>query len=171
MAFSLDALIRLIHVLGAAFWFGGGLFFIAVIYPAVQAAGPNGGAVMQAITRRGGLGGRWFGPVSTITVVAGLYLYIKGDYHVGPFDDAVAALLTVGVAFGILAFLVGLGMALPNEKRMKALVAEMPEGAPPTPEQAGQMQQLAATAMKAGKAGTALAGAAFILMAGRWIFA
>lgn len=170
MAFSFYALVLLVHIVGAVMWFGGGAYHLSMIMPAVKAAGPAGGAVMQQVIRRGGLGARWFGPVSTVTVLAGFYLYVRGDFTAQPFGDIPGTVLTVGVLFGLAAFIVGLAFQMPVENRMKRIVAGFPRDGPPPAEAMAQMQGLAAKAETGAKLAMGLVGTALVCMAGRFIF-
>ncbi|HLF16630.1 MAG TPA: hypothetical protein VI796_04265 [Candidatus Thermoplasmatota archaeon] len=159
-------LARFVHIVGAVLWAGAAIFFVLMVAPGVRDAGPSGGAVMAATLRRGGFG-RYFGPVSTLTVLAGLYLYAKLDFHKDPFADNATTALTLGMALGILAWLEGLMVLLPLEAKLKALVKSMPAQGPPPPEKAAEFQ---AMGMKMGKATQMSAGILFLallLMASR----
>jgi hypothetical protein len=164
MADWVDA-VRVLHIIFGALWFGGGLFAISIILPGVNAAGPAGKSFMAAILRGGGFG-KFFGPVSGLTVLTGLLLYYGRGYHDGPFDDAAAAMVTVGAILAILAFAEGLAVNMPSERKLRAIVKQM-GNAPPSPEQASQMEALAMKSRKASMRGMALVALTFLLMVGR----
>ena len=63
---------RAVHVLIAALWIGSTVFVSALLVPAVEAAGPAGGRVMQSIVRRGI--NLYMGLLGGATVLTGLYL-------------------------------------------------------------------------------------------------
>src|SRR4051794_37916190 len=44
-------LLRFIHVVGGAFWFGAVIFMTAFLMPSLQAAGPAAGVVMDQLAR------------------------------------------------------------------------------------------------------------------------
>ena len=169
MAFDVDALVRLVHILGGILWLGGGAFMLLMIQPAVAAAGPAGGAVMMKVLKRGGLG-KWFGPVGIVTILAGLWMYVRGDYHADPFGSTSSTILTLGVLLALVAWLEGMFVAMPIEVKMKALAKSMPADGPPNPEQMAHMQALIAKNVRAGRHGVILISLAFLAMAGRFVF-
>ena len=170
VAFELAALALLVHVAGAVLWAGGAVFFVFMVYPAVRDAGPAGGAVMQAVLRRGGFG-RFFGPISTLTVAAGLYMYVDGDFHRAAFDGAANSALTLGMLLGLVAWLVALLVLMPNEAKLKALVKTLPAQGPPPPEAMARFQALAMKQGKASLVSATLLLVALALMAGRGLLA
>jgi uncharacterized membrane protein len=169
MAFSLQGLVLLFHVVGAAAWFGAAGFALLIIRPAAMGAGPAGKAFLMEALRRGGFG-KWFGPAAIVTVAAGLYLYFDLEMQRAPFDGAPAAMLTVGGILGLAAFAASLAGAVPLENKMKAIVAQVAPGAPPTPEQASELDVLGAKLYGANVVSVALLGLAMVLMAGNRIF-
>src|SRR5688572_26877755 len=99
MEFNWVELVRLVHVVAAAIWFGGGLLGILIIGPSVQAAGEAGKAFMATVMRRGGFA-KVMGPASILTVLVGLVLYWKAGYHEVPFGSISATLVTIGGVIG-----------------------------------------------------------------------
>lgn len=136
---SLFEFARFVHIIAAAGWFGALLLLVGRIGPAIKAAGPAAGPFVVEVVRRGGIG-TIIGPLGIFTVLAGLYMYIAGDFHKHPMSTGADMLLSLGALTGIIALGLGLAIAVPNEMKMKKIVAEL-QG-PPTPEQGGQLREL-----------------------------
>jgi len=86
--------IRVLHVLAAALWLGSVAFVAFVLMPAMERSGPAGDRIMGAM-HRGGLG-PYFGSISGVTVLSGLYLYWR---FTAGFDPSISGSLG-GIAFG-----------------------------------------------------------------------
>ena len=139
----LHLVLRVVHVLLAAFWVGSVFLMAFFLVPAVEEAGPAGGAVMQALSRR-----RmprilvWTG---VLTVLTGLYLLWEVSHHfTGTFmGSPTGILLSVGALFGVLALFIGVHMSKPAVDKMGALGTKVAaSGAPPTPEDLAEMERL-----------------------------
>lgn len=160
--------VRLVHIMGAALWFGGGLFAVTMIMPAVKAAGPAGKGFMLHVARAGGFG-RFFGPASGITVLGGILLYWNGGYASAPFANAAVTTLTLGSILGILAGIEGAAVSMPAGKKLQKLANEVgPQG--PTPSQAAELERLVTKVNKAGLRGVIVIAIVFLAMAGRTLF-
>lgn len=155
-------LLRALHVIAVTVWFGGGLFAVSMVLPAVRAAGPAGKGFMMAVLRRGGFG-KMFGVAATVGVLAGLILFWKMGYHSDPFGTRPGIFLTLGAILGILAFAESLAVSMPNEMRMRKLAAQIGPGGP-TPEQASSMEKMAMKQGRAGLRAVVLVGSALVLM-------
>jgi len=160
-----EAWVRMIHVLAAAIWLGGGLFAIAMVLPTVKAAGPAGKAFMMANLKRGGWG-FFFGPAGGVTILAGLTLYAGLGYHKDPFGTTASILVTTGALLALAAFVEAMAVSMRAEKKMKTIVAAIgPSG--PTPEQGAEMEKLALRLAKAGMRTVTLLLLTMLLMLGR----
>jgi uncharacterized membrane protein len=165
MSLEWEQVVRLVHIVAASLWFGGGVFMLLMIMPVVNASGPIGKAFMASAMRRGGFG-RYYGSMALLTVLSGLILYVARGFHDRPFDTAADTALTIGGLLGILAFAEGLAVALPTELKLKRVVAEAGDG-PPNPEQATRLDALGQKLGKASVRGVAMIGLAMLAMVGR----
>lgn len=161
---DLYGVLRFVHVVAAAAWFGGSLLAATRLVPVMRAAGPAGGPFVLTLVRKGGMS-PFFATAGLVTVLAGLYVYVAGGWMEAPFADASRGMLTVGVALGLLAFGHAMATSLPTERRMRAIVSGV-EGQPSSE----QVQKLAALGAKNGRNATIVAvlvGLTFVLMTGR----
>lgn len=162
MAMDWIALVRAVHVIAVVAWFGGGLFTVAMVLPAVRSAGPAGKGFMMAVLRKGGFG-KFFGIAAVVGILAGATLFWKYGYHRDPFGTTPSTLLTLGAIVGLVAFVESLAVSMPNEAKMKKIVAQMGPGGP-TPEQAALLERLAAKQAKAGVRTVSMVAVALVLM-------
>ncbi len=139
-------ILRAIHIASAVFWVGGLFFYLAVIGPTVQEAGPIGGQFMQRLAASGRLSSR-----STIAGVlaalSGLLMYwsVSGGLSGGWLKTAYGIVLTLGAIAGLLALGHGLFATRPVSERLGQLAKEMiARNGPPTPEQMTEAQALGA---------------------------
>ncbi|MGE0449912.1 MAG: hypothetical protein AB7Q29_10065 [Vicinamibacterales bacterium] len=125
-------LMRALHVVSAAIWFGSAFFISMLLAPTLAASGPSGGQVMSNLVRRGLPA--FMAGVSGSTVLTGFWLYWR---FTGGFDPVVSA-TRGGMAFGIggiaglTAMLVGLFGVGRNVKQIVDLMGramQVPEGA------------------------------------------
>ncbi len=118
--------LRLIHVVGGIFWVGGALLNFLYITPALTAAGPAAaGAVIGALRQR-----RLFvvlPTVAVLTILSGLRLMMitSNGFDAGYFESRVGATFAAAGALAILAFLIGITVAMPAQRRMAALGAQI----------------------------------------------
>ena len=150
---AIVVVLRLFHIGAGVFWVGVVLMFARFIFPAVQAVGPAAGPVMDQLTRVRQLPRALLG-AGFVTSLSGLLLYWHDS--VG-FQGAFMSSVT-GMAFGtggllaIVALVIGLTVNSPAARRLGALAtAVQTQGAPPSPEQSAQMQQLQARLGSAGR--------------------
>ena len=154
MAFTAFALVRAVHIIFSALWAGGAFFTAFILGPHMRAAGPAAGPFMATIMRRGGIA--WYPlTVGAIALLAGGSTLGQGEYTSDSIGNGPFIVLMAGVALAVLAYLVGLFVMFPTERKLKALVRSMPAQGPPAPDMQAQFQQLG---MKQGKTGVALAG-------------
>jgi uncharacterized membrane protein len=170
MAWDLAVFVRLLHIIGALLWVGGAAFHLLMVAPAAKAAGPGAGPFMRSVLQRGGFG-PYYGAAALLTILTGAYLYVDYGYAQEPFGDGARAAVTVGMAAAVVAFVMALTLTMPLERRLKHLVASVPAGAPPAPEQAMQIQAIAAKLLPRGWVAFGLILTAVVGMAGRALFA
>lgn len=162
MALDWVVLLRAVHVIAVVAWFGGGLFTLSMVLPAVRAAGPAGKGFMMAVLRRGGFG-KFFGVSGVVGVVAGFILFWKLDYHKDPFGSTPSLLLTIGAIVGLVALAESLAVSMPNEARMKRTASQI-SATGPTPEQAALMEKLVAKQGRVGLRTITMVAIAVVLM-------
>jgi uncharacterized membrane protein len=157
-------LLRILHVFGAVFWVGGGLFFLSVIAPTVRDAGPDGGKFMQAVARSGRLG-RMFAIASGTTFLSGLILYPLLNYH-SNLGNLKVITLSIGAVFGLLAFLHGLFVSGRMARQLTAMAQGMAgHQGPPPPEKLQAMQALGAKQGEAAVHSVIMTSLALLFMA------
>lgn len=129
-----------VHILAGVIWAGGaisaGLFFL----PSVSDAGPAGGPVVAGMMRRKF-------PVA-MTVAAALVVLSGARMYMVRFSPAwlhtaEGIVLTLGALLGLGAFAIGLFVQRPLAQKLGALGARVAaSGAPPTADQAAELQAL-----------------------------
>ena len=115
-------ILRFIHVVGGAFWFGAVIFMTAFLMPSVKSVGPAGGAVMDQLARVRRVPIYMMG-AAILTVLSGLGLYARdsGGFS-GPWmRSGTGMVFGIGGTAGILAAIVGMVIASPAGRRMAAL--------------------------------------------------
>lgn len=134
-------ILRFVHIFAAIFWVGTTLFMVLFLEPTIKSLGPDGGKFMQRL-----LGGTRFslamGLSGWITVLAGVLLY-------GPVTGWTADVilksrlpLTIGAVAGIAAGFVGTLVQGRSSSRVMALGNEIAaQGAPPSADQASELQR------------------------------
>ncbi|HJR34675.1 MAG TPA: hypothetical protein VJ817_06985 [Gemmatimonadales bacterium] len=145
--------LRLFHIGAGVFWVGGVLMFARFIFPAVQAVGPAAGPFMDQLTRVRQLPRALLG-AGFVTSLSGLLLYWHDSAGFqGAFMSSVTGMtLGTGGLLAIVALVIGLTVNSPTARRLGALAAAVQtQGAPPSPEQSAQMQQLQARLGSAGR--------------------
>jgi hypothetical protein len=139
-------LLRFIHVVGGAFWFGAVIFMTVFLMPSLQAAGPAAGVVMDQLARVRRVP-IFMMSAAILTILSGFALYGRdsGGFS-GPWMRSGAGMVFgIGGVVGTLAAIVGMAIASPAGRRMAALGAEIKAGgAAPTAEQVAEIQALQA---------------------------
>jgi uncharacterized membrane protein len=135
--------LRLVHIGSAVFWGGSTFFIVSFLTPAVQAAGPEGGKVMQRLALSSfpkvvpALGG--------LTVLAGLLMYWKdsGGLQLNWITTPTGLGFTFGGLMGLTSLIIGVAVTAPAINRMAAIAREaMASGKPPSPEQMKEIPAL-----------------------------
>lgn len=154
--------LNLVHILAGAFWAGAALLLTFFLVPAVDAAGPQGGAVMQKLVKD-----TRFPQAMTasgvLTILSGLTMYwlVSGGFSAAWISSNHGVAITVGGIGGIFAAIVGGGVSGRATKRLGTLMQQIQaSGEQPTPEQQAQIKALKGT-MRWGS----LAGSICILIA------
>jgi len=138
--------LRLLHIVLGAFWVGSLIFISFYLMPSVQELGPDGGKVVQALTRRGIFS--VLPVVAILTILAGLGLFWKVSH--GHEKEWMASgtgmTLSLGAVAAIVAAFLGIVIARPAAMRAEALTqaaVQMPEG-PARAAQLAEAQRLRA---------------------------
>jgi len=96
-----------IHVLAAAFWFGSTILLVAVVTPALAAAGPEAAQVVAPqLFRRVPSA---LGIAGAVTILSGLWLYwiVSGGFNSGFAHSTGGMLIGIGAICGIAASVTG----------------------------------------------------------------
>jgi uncharacterized membrane protein len=135
---------RLIHVVSGVFWAGGTFFFISVIAPTVELAGPEGGRFMQRMAATGRMTAR-LGVTAALTGITGLIMFIR-LYSMGGaafFQSGSGIVLTLGSLAGLAAWLHGAFAVGALSRRLGQVARDMlASDGPPAPEQLQEAQLL-----------------------------
>ncbi len=151
-----------LHVLGAILWGGMGIASYFFLIPAIQEAGPAGGAVMGGLMKRG------YSLVITVaswvTVISGLRLYML-RFTPEWLQTAQGLGLTLGGLLGLGALGIGSFGMKPTAEKLGALGAQIKAaGGPPSAEQAAEMAALSAKLGRLAKLMGIHVGGAVLLM-------
>jgi uncharacterized membrane protein len=135
--------LRILHILSGAFWYGSLIFIMRFLMPSIRAAGAAGGPVMAQLNQRK-LSLAMMG-AAIVNVGAGIWLmFIVSGGNPGPWmRSGMGRTFALGGAFAILALIVGMVVVAPVTRRMGTLAATIGRrGAPPTPEELAEMGRL-----------------------------
>ncbi|NIR73583.1 MAG: hypothetical protein GWN99_00480 [Gemmatimonadetes bacterium] len=157
--------LRVIHIVCGVYW-AGTLFFVATfLQPAVSAAGPEGGKVMQALMRRRYLD--VMPAVAILTILSGLDLYRRasGNFSADWIGSRHGVILTIGSLAAIVAFVIGVLLMRPAARRVGPLVQgaqELPEG----PDRDARLAEAAALRRRTAMSGRWVAGLLVVAVIG-----
>jgi hypothetical protein len=135
-------ILRILHILGGAFWVGAAIFVAAFLGPAVRAAGPAGGAVMVPLARRLPLAMMLS---MSVTVIAGFLLYWHNARVGGPpwLGSGQGRVFGLGGLLALAGGVVGMVVSAPAGRKLGSLGAAVAAaGRPPTPDEAATLQAL-----------------------------
>lgn len=148
-------ILRLIHISTAVFWGGTAFFLVSFLTPAVQAAGPEGGKVMQKLALSSFP--KVLPRIASLAVLAGLAMYwndsggLKSQWMMTPTGIA----FTFGGLMGLVSLGIGILVTVPAMNQLAAFAKQgMASGKPPTTDQmkviqAVQMKMLSASVWNA----------------------
>ena len=135
--------LRLLHVLGGAFWFGAFVFVARFLMPAVKAAGPGAGPVMAQLGKR--IPQAMMG-AAAVTILSGIWLLkIVSGGAPGFMGTGFGRTLGIGAVSAILALTLGMIINVPASRRM-AVVNEGigKRGGAPTATETAELQKIMA---------------------------
>ena len=135
--------LRLLHILSGAFWYGAVIFSARFLMPSLRAAGPPAGPIMAQLNqRRMPLAMMGAGIVN---VGSGIWLMVMvsgGDFRTW-MQSGTGQTLGLGGVLAILALIIGMIMGPPSARRIGAIAAAAAtRGGPPLPEEAAEMARL-----------------------------
>ena len=142
---TLMIVLRIVHIFSGMFWVGFAFFNIGFLQPTVRATGPQGQATMQYLTQKTRLLSTVYA-TATLTMLSGLLMYwILFGFRVSALLSGRGLVLTVGGIAGVIAWIYAVVVIRGIFNRMQAIGQGIQaQGGPPTPEQAGDLQELAA---------------------------
>jgi len=137
---------RILHIGAGIVWVGSVFFLVAFVQPSAAAIAPAGAPFMSELLGARRLVDRIL-IMASVTIVAGLILYLRDMNDAGGFGDLVGTndgvALTIGGVAAIAAFLVGLFGTRPNVRRLLGLGRQIASAEqPPAPELAAQVASL-----------------------------
>ena len=135
---------RIIHIVSAILWVGSGVYQTAFVGPTFEAFGPEAGKFFGYMVRQRKVTA-FFVTVSTLTVVAGGFLYWRDSngLDLDWIQTGGGIGFTVGAVAGILAWLLVLLVLTPTVHRLVGLGGEIAAaGGPPSQEQMTTLQGL-----------------------------
>lgn len=117
--------VRVLHVLCAALWLGGVVLISMFLMPVLQQSGPEGGAIMGRLQKKGLV--VFMSSISGITILSGLWLYWR---FTGGFDPAIAGsmggrVFGTGGLLGFTAGIIGGAVVGRSAKKAAELGAKM----------------------------------------------
>ncbi|MBI4787069.1 MAG: hypothetical protein HY782_08490 [Chloroflexi bacterium] len=137
-------LLRAIHILAGAFWFGGAALLFRFLLPTVQATAPAGPKFMQHLMTREGLSAA-LGIAGGLNVLAGLLMYwrVSGGLQLAWITTGTGVAFTIGAVVALAALLLGALGTGRTANNLAALGASIEAaGGPPTQEQAAELNSL-----------------------------
>lgn len=158
--------LRVLHIVAGAFWFGAVVFAARILIPSMRAAGPAAGPVMAQINQH--KMSQILVGAGIVTILAGLGLMwvVSGGDMRSWMQSNMGKTFTAGGAVAILALIIGSSMNVPAVMRLGAIQAAVGKrGGPPTPEEAAEMQSLQARMRKGTGIAAVLLTITVILMA------
>jgi uncharacterized membrane protein len=144
--------LRVIHIFSGMFWVGFAFFNIGFLQPTVRATGQEGQKTMQYLTQKTRLLSTVY-TTATLTMLSGLVMYwIISGFRLTFMRSGYGLVLTIGSIAGIIAWIYAVIVIRGIFKQMQTVGQQIQtQGSPPTPEQATQMQALAARLGKVGQ--------------------
>ncbi len=158
-------ILRILHIAGGVFWAGATLFIVSFLFPAVQAAGPEGGKVMQRLTQ--GPYSRATAGAAAVTILSGLLLYLRDSAGLRAewIGSAFGLTITIGALAAIITYAWGLLATKPAADRLGELSKAAVAGGAPSPAQAAEIQRLQAKLASSARLAAYLLGVAVLAMA------
>ena len=135
--------LRLLHILSGAFWYGAVIFTARVLMPSLRAAGPAAGPVMAQLNQRR-MSMALMG-AAIVNVSTGIWLmFVMSGGAMGPYmRSSMGRTFAIGGGLAIVAMIIGMAMAPPAVRRLGQIAAAAAKrGGPPTPEEGAEIERL-----------------------------
>ncbi len=136
---------RIIPIVSAILWFGAGMFYSFFVGPSLASIDPQAANTFYNYLVRRRRAVAFFLTVSTLTVVAGGFLYWRDSsgLDIDWITTSVGVGFTVGAIFGIVSWLLVLTIIAPTALRLAGLGERIAEaGGPPSQEQTASLQAM-----------------------------
>jgi uncharacterized membrane protein len=153
ITFAIDAgtklmiilVLRLLHILSGAFWYGATMFAARFLMPSLKAVGPAAGPVMAQLNQRKLSQAMMGAAIVNVLSGVGLMFVVSGGDMGAWMQLNSSKVFATGGTLAILALIVGMVMNPPAAKRMGQIAAAAAKrGGPPTPEEAVELGALEA---------------------------
>jgi hypothetical protein len=139
----LIVVLRILHIVAGVFWAGAAVVVAGFVMPSAAASGPEGGRFVRRLALERGLTPSMIG-AGILTVLAGLtLLWIdSAGMQRAWMGSGMGVVLSIGALAGLGALVTGIRAAATLARLGKLGAAVEGQGPAPSPEQAGQLQQL-----------------------------
>lgn len=147
--------LRFVHIVAGAMWFGSAFLFTIYVGPSAAEVGPSAGPLMSVLVKKRRVTRTIVGLILT-TVIAGWLMWLVELSRYGSLGDWVGSrfglVITIGAILATIAAYVGIaGVARTIERRVELGDSIREAGGPPTPEQAGRLQELGVVGARYGR--------------------
>jgi hypothetical protein len=167
-AVPLMIVLRALHIVCGALWFGSSFLFVGFIGPSAAEVGPSAGPLLTAAVKKRKVAKVITG-LATVTVLAGWTMWLRDANEVGLNNFVTSSFgiaITIGAALATIAFVVGYFGVGKNVERLVDLGGQIAaSGGPPSPEQGAEMDRLGAELRRHGITDQVLLFVAVICMA------
>jgi uncharacterized membrane protein len=135
--------LRLVHILCGAFWFGAVVFNALILMPSVRAAGPGAGPVLAQIGQRRVPMVMMGAALLTIGSGIWLMMLVSGGNMEAWMQTGMGRTLGTGGALAILTLVLGMALSAPAARRLAAITqGAAKRGGAPTPDEAAEIARL-----------------------------
>lgn len=136
-------LLRILHILTGAFWYGAVVFNARFLIPSVRAAGPAGGAIMAQLNQRRMSVAMMAAAIVNVATGIWLMIVVPGGATGAWMRSGMGRTIGIGAAFAILALIVGMILAPPAVRRLGMIAAAAAKRGGPAPaEEAAEVVRL-----------------------------
>jgi ribose/xylose/arabinose/galactoside ABC-type transport system permease subunit len=147
--------LRFLHIVCGAAWFGSSFLFVGVIGPSAAEVGPAAGPLLSVAVKKRKVA-KIITVLGMVTVTVGWIMWLRDMNLAGSLGDWVSSRfglgLTIGAVLATTAFFLGAFGVGRNVERMVELGDQMAAiGGPPAPEQQERMAHIGAELEKHGK--------------------